>query len=69
MKQVYVSEEVVNEGSRRVIVDLFRRADLFDATVIHDHHAVGDFEGLFLIVSNEDASDVDLIVKLAQPSA
>ena len=69
VKQVHVAEEVVDERRRRVIVDLVRTADLLDAAVVHHHHAVGDLERLFLIVGDEHAGDVDLVVQLAQPAA
>ena len=37
--------------------------------VVHDHHPVGDLEGLLLVVGDEDAGDVDLVVQRAAASA
>ena len=51
------------------MVDLVRRADLLDSPVVHHGDAVGDFERFFLIVRDEDAGDVDVVVQLAQPAA
>ena len=45
------------------------RADLLDAAFVHDHDAVGDLEGFFLVVGDEDAGDVDLVVQAAEPLA
>src|SRR5437660_6659898 len=67
MKQVHIAEEVVHKRSRGLVIDLFRRTDLFNASVIHDYDAVGHFERLFLIVCDEHAGDVDFVVKLTQP--
>ena len=49
-------------------VDFIGRADLFDPAPIHDCDLIGDFEGLVLVVSHEDAGNADLVVKLAQPA-
>ena len=35
---------------------------------MHQHHAVGDFERFFLVVRDEDAGDVQLVVQAAQPA-
>ena len=45
------------------------RADLLDAALVHDDDPVGDLEGLLLVVRDEDAGDVDLVVQPAQPLA
>src|SRR5207302_10688401 len=41
MKQIDVAEEVVYKRSRWLVIDLFRRTNLFNASVIHYHNAVG----------------------------
>ena len=51
------------------MVNLVGAADLLDAAFIHDRHPVGNFQGLFLVVGDEDAGDVDLVMQLAQPAA
>ena len=52
-----------------MVPDLLRRADLFDLAVVHQHHAVGDFERFFLVVRNENAGDMQVIMQSAQPAA
>ena len=49
--------------------DLVRRADLLDPAVVHHHDAVGDLERLLLVVRDEHAGDVDLVVQPPQPAA
>ena len=39
------------------------------AALVHDHDAVGDLERLFLVVGDEHAGDVNLVVQPAQPLA
>jgi hypothetical protein len=53
-KRIHVSNKGVREGCTRLLVDLMRRADLFDPAPIHEDDAVGHLESLFLIVGNED---------------
>ena len=36
--------------------------------MVHDDDAVGDLEGLLLVVGDEDARDADLIVEASQPA-
>ena len=52
-----------------MVVDLVRRAFLLDAALVHHHDAVGHFHGLFLVVGDEDAGDVHLVMQAAQPAA
>jgi hypothetical protein len=54
VEQVDRAEEAIDEGRCRESIHLFRRADLLDPAVVHHHHAVGDFERLFLVVGDED---------------
>src|SRR6185312_16768646 len=69
MEQVHAAEKVVNEGRVGVMVNLVRAADLFDAAFVHHRHTVGNFQGLFLVVGDEDAGDMNFVVQLAQPAA
>src|SRR5262249_26727574 len=69
MEDVHVAEEVHHERIRRLLEDLGRRADLLDASLVHDHDPVGHLERLLLVVRDEDAGDVDLVVQPAQPRA
>ena len=41
MKDVGMSEEVIDEWRGRVLVDFVRLADLLDLTFPHDHDAIG----------------------------
>ncbi len=52
---------------RGLVEHLVRRADLLDAALVHHHHAVGQFQGLVLVVGHEDAGQVDLVVQAAEP--
>ena len=61
------ADEAVHEGGRGIVVNISRRPDLFDTALVHDHHAVGDFERLFLVVGDEDRGDVDFRMQRAQP--
>ena len=51
------------------MVDLIRRAHLFDLAFVHHRDAIGNLQGFFLIVCDEDAGDVNLVVQLPQPAA
>jgi hypothetical protein len=46
MEQVHVAEEPQHERRLRMVVDLVGRTVLFDASVVHDDHAVGDLHRL-----------------------
>ena len=52
-----------------MVIDFLGRADLLDPALVHHDDAVGELERLFLIVGDEDAGDVDLVVQPPQPSA
>ena len=52
-----------------MLVDFSGRADLLDLALVHQHHAVGHFERFFLVVRDEDAGDVQLVVQAPQPAA
>ncbi len=69
VEQVHIAEEVVNERRERVMVDIVRAADLLDAAFVHHRDAIGDFERFLLIVGDEHAGDVNLVMQLAQPTA
>ena len=52
-----------------MVIDLRRRADLFDLALAHDHHAVGQLQRLFLVVGDEDAGQAHAVMQAAQPAA
>ncbi len=68
MKQVHVAEELQHEGRGRVVIDLVGRADLLDAAFVHDDDAVGNFHRFFLVVRDEDAGQMHLVVQAPQPA-
>ena len=49
--------------------DLVRGADLLDPALVHHQHAVGELEGLVLVVRHEHAGQMDFVVQAAQPLA
>src|SRR5437773_4237425 len=53
------AEEVRGEGARRLEIDLLRCALLHDLARVHQDHAVGDGEGLLLIVRDVDHGGAD----------
>jgi hypothetical protein len=42
---------------------------LFDFAFVEDDDLVGDFEGFFLVMGDEKACDVDLVVEFSEPRA
>ena len=44
MKQIHVAEKVINEGVGGMMINFLRRPYLLDPPVIHQHHAIGDFD-------------------------
>src|SRR5690606_18526319 len=55
---VRVSQKAVDEGGGRVISHFGWTSNLFDASGIHQHYAIGDFQCLLLIVRDEDACNL-----------
>src|SRR5207248_63774 len=51
------ADEGGDKARARVVVDLERRADLLDASFVHDHDAVRDRQGFFLIMRDIDRRD------------
>jgi hypothetical protein len=49
------------------VEDFVRRADLLDLTLVHHQHAVGQFQGFVLVVGDEDARQMNLVVQAAEP--
>src|SRR4051812_12372489 len=58
MKDVDVAQKVHDKGAGGILENLGRGADLFDATLIHEDHAVRHAEGLFLVVRYENGRDM-----------
>ena len=58
-QDVDLADETGDVQVGRLLVDFLRRADLFDAALIHDHHAIGHCKSLFLIVGHEHEGDAE----------
>ena len=69
VKEIHVAQELQHEGRGRVVVDLVGRTVLLDLAVVHHDDAVGHLHGLLLVVRDEHAGDVHLVVQAAQPAA
>ena len=69
VKHIHVAQKIIDKRRSGVIVDLFRAADLLDAALVHHRDNGRQLERLLLIVRDEHAGDVHLIVQLAQPLA
>ncbi len=59
----------MHEGAGRLVVDLGRGTDLLDLAGIHQYHPIRHLQRFLLIVGDEQAGDVQLVVQLAQPAA
>ena len=57
---VHRADELGDVGRTRIAVHLGRRADLLDAAVVQDGHAVGDGERLLLVVRDVERRDPEL---------
>ena len=66
-KDVHGPEESHDERRRRMLDHFVDSAVLLDDAVVDDDDAVGELDGLFLIVRHEDAGQMNLVVEPAQP--
>jgi hypothetical protein len=66
LEAVGLADEAADEGRDRLVVHLGRRADLLDAALVEDGHAVGQVEGLFLVVGDEDGGHARGVMHAAQ---
>ena len=62
VQQVAQADEGGDELVGRALVDVLRRADLLDHAAVHDGDAVGDGQGLLLVVGHVDRGDADLVL-------
>lgn len=60
------ADELRNEARRRPLINVLRRAYLFDAPSIHYGNSVREHEGFFLIVCHEQGRDVNPVDKASQ---
>ena len=61
------TQEVHDEAVGRMVKHFLRAAHLLDLTLVQDDDLIGHGEGFFLVVGDEDAGDMKLIVQSAQP--
>src|SRR5499425_328116 len=54
-----LTEEIAHEGGGGLFVERTRRADLLDASAVHQRDAIGEAERLDLIVSDEEHGDAE----------
>ncbi len=69
MEQVHVSQKIVDEGSNRTMINLVWAPHLLDAAFIHHRDTVRNLQRLILIVSDEHAGNMNLVMQLPQPAA
>ncbi len=62
VERVERADEVGDEGGRRMLVDLARRADLLDPAAVHDRDPVGHRERLVLVVRHVDERRPELVL-------
>src|SRR4051794_4816024 len=58
------TDEARDEFRGRLVIEFVRRADLFDAAVVHHHDAVGQRHRFDLVVGDVDRGGADLLVYL-----
>ena len=69
-QQKSLAQKIAHERRRRVIVNFFRRADLFEHAEFHDRDPIGKTQRFDLIVGDENDRDVDpLLQGLSAPGA
>src|SRR6187551_3584009 len=62
-QEVGGAEEPCDEGRRRPLVEVVRRAELLDVPVTHDGDRVGHRHRLLLVVRHVDERDADLLLE------
>ena len=60
-----ISEELCHKKIFRIVIDFLRLPDLLQNTVLHDHHAIRNAHGFFLIVRHENRSNSGLLLNTA----
>ena len=62
-------QKLANKFVRGILPQFGGRTNLLDATLVENHHAIGQFKRLVLIVRHEKRSQMRLVVKMTQPFA
>jgi len=68
VEKIHAAEEVVYKWISRMVIHFFRRADLLDDAFVHYGDLVRHFKGFLLVVRDEQAGDMHLVVQPSQPS-
>ena len=68
-QDVNLAQELGHERALGALVELLGRAHLLDPPVVEHDDLVGNLERLALVVGDEQAGHVDLVVKFSQPGA
>ena len=63
------ADEVADEGVRRALEEIDRRADLHHLALVHHHDLVGEGQRLGLVVGDVDHRDADLLLQLLELGA
>jgi hypothetical protein len=63
MEEIHVAQELVDERTRRSVIDDIGGTDLLNRPPVQHHDAIGDLHGFLLVVSNEDTGHVQLVVQ------
>ena len=42
---------------------------MLNTAAVHEHHAVGHFQGFFLVMRDKNTGDMQIVVQAAQPAA
>ena len=67
-QHIHIPDELVDKRAGGPVVDLLRRADLLDASLVHDDDFVGDLQGLLLVVGHKQSGQMDFVVESAEPA-
>jgi len=59
---VAFADKARDKGVGRFVVNVLRRADLVDTSEIHDDNAVAHGESFFLVVSNVNEGNAELLL-------
>jgi hypothetical protein len=68
-QEIAAPEERGYEAVRGPAVDVFRRGDLLDASLVHDEDAVAHLHGFVLIVCDEYGRQAELMLQALEPRA
>ena len=61
------SEEAHHELRRRMVIQLVRRTDLLDATLVDHNNTIGHVQSLLLVVGDENSRHMYLVVQPPEP--